>query len=321
MKYKNFKKVIFGILILFVLLIIGINYLEKNSGNKNTAEQNFIQENNKIDGENIIVDKEKIKYFKVQDSFDTKETISVADLVTQKASGVKLKNFNEWLHTNFNYLEIYIQPVEYVGEYQLPLDFVNGYLESNKKVNLSNQRIEINHDSVYITPINAIQIDYNAYKDLNLQIEDGEGLNENHFKYSEVLPILLGSNYKEIYKKGENLEFYYLGKKVHACVLGFLEEGQNYNKLLLENNGIIDFNNYIVMPIGTETIHDMDFLYAHEDFIEDNINCSDFYLNILYTQKNNGVIKISNNVSYQKINEMVETKAKELGLSYSVVSF
>ncbi len=300
----KFKKVFVALAVFGILISIFMFCSKHSEGVLENKEESYSYQ-----------ELENLPYeFPLQDEFDSDGNLTVADFMRQPDSYTKLKRFNEKLHSDFKYIEMISQPVEVIGKFDLPLDFVNGYMESGKTVDLSNQPMYINGESTYITPLNAVQVDYNAYNYYNFLIKEGRGFKETDFKYSEICPIILGSNYTKFYSVGDTLEFYYLGKKTEAAIIGFLKDD------FLVSNEETNLNNYIVMPITCEInidqLHDSEYLYKDEYDDPDK-----FYLTFLYMQKNNGIFLCKHKEEYDSLKDRIKRISGEIGVAYSVKNF
>lgn len=259
----------------------------------------------------IIKDNFYYEYFYVKlfDNYDKKGNISFNEILENEDSSEKFKKFNLELHEKFDYIEIITQPVEYIdpiNKYDLPLDFVNGYIESNKEEDLSNQQVNLNGIEYYITPVNAIQVDLNAYLKSGFKINNGREFNNDDFIYKDYIPVLLGNNYNKYFQLNDNLEFYYLSKKLNAVVIGFLAE----NAYSLQNDIYLD--NYIMMPFLEFEIGDLNKL----EYIT-VLDNKDF-MTIYYSTKNSGYILFNNITDNKKIKKEIINIANDLGLSYDI---
>ncbi|MBE6050478.1 MAG: hypothetical protein E7214_07455 [Clostridium sp.] len=108
-----------------------------------------------------------------------------------------------------------------------------------------------NKEGIVYYPIKALKVDYNYIKEFEYKITDGEILSKDDFNYSkEEIPILLGANYKNIFKVND--EFYYFdynyGRK-KVVVKGFLDEGYNFVEKNIDKTNIKNLDNYIIYPL------------------------------------------------------------------------
>lgn len=253
-------------------------------------------------------------YLFLQDEFDENGNSILSDFFKQEDSLDRLYNFNKILHSRYDYIEVMYQPIEYIGEYSYNLDFVNGYLDSGKSVDLSNQKVKINNKYEYITPLNTVQLDYKAYEHFNLNINEGRNFQKSDFYISQEVPIILGKNYSELYKIGDNIEFYYLGVKIKAKVIGILSQDNNIN--YIKN---ISFDNYIIMPFleinNINFLNDYQFTNNYDNGIEN------FFFKLLYTQKNNGIFISDNLDYYENLNHDIKNISDKLNLDYKVINY
>lgn len=301
---KQLSKFVF----LFFVIICSLLGIYFNNTEK-ASTTNFDTSNR---NELISTDKTTV-YFYLQDSFDSEGNPTISDILTQTESLKTLQLINTALHNNFNYIEITEQPLELFGEYTLPLEFVNGYMSSNKKVNLSNQKIEINGILQTVTPLNALQLDQSAYIHYDLEVATGRNFNEEDFSFSNVIPVILGSKYIDYYNIDDTFELYYIGKKVTVKVIGFLPE-----KSQISQNKPLCLDHYILMPLFT-SISSSDI--NPNDFLTQNTyDSSDFFIKMLYMQKNTGLIASDSLDSFDSINQELQNISKLYGFHYYLVN-
>lgn len=253
-------------------------------------------------------------YFFLQDGFDEDGNLTFSDFFKQEDSLDRLYSFNKTLHSKYDYIEVVYQPIEYIGEYFYNLDFVNGYLDSEKSVDLSNQKVKINNKYEYITPLNTVQLDYEAYNYFNLKINEGRDFQKSDFYISQEIPIILGKNYSGLYKIGDSIEFYYLGVRIKAKVIGILPQDNNINKI--KN---ISFDNYIIMPFLEITninfLNNSQFTNSYDNEIEN------FFFKLLYTQKNNGIFISDSLDDYENLKYDIKNISDKLNMDYSIVNY
>lgn len=96
--------------------------------------------------------------------------------------------------------------------------------------------------------VKAIQLNQQAVENYHLTVTSGEMFNDQDFVndgQNDIVPVLLGAEYKGIYKVGDALEVDYLGGNFHFRVKGFIKD-----KTLVINstNPETYLDRYIIMP-------------------------------------------------------------------------
>ena len=104
-------------------------------------------------------------------------------------------------------------------------------------------------------PIKALMVDYNYIKEFNYNIIEGQNLYENDFlENRDEIPVLLGINYKDVYKINDKIEYYdYKYGKKNLIIRGFIDTGSNYIGKNIESKNVISLDNYIIFPIENYT--------------------------------------------------------------------
>lgn len=94
--------------------------------------------------------------------------------------------------------------------------------------------------------LNAIAIGEKADKYFNLSVDKGEFFapEDYYFQDNGTIQILLGNDYKEIYKVGDTIELTFKLKKYNCSIKGFLAQDSNATHY----NFLVNLNDYIVFP-------------------------------------------------------------------------
>ena len=241
-------------------------------------------------------------YLRVFDTYD--ETIGFAAAQQQKDFLSKSKYFNNDLHSSpdFYFFEMIQQPLEYLGFYEGPNEFVKNYeIDQSMK----NQTIHTSDGEKYLTPIYAIQLDEAAINHFQLmdKVIDGHLFEHNDFYYntgnSNQIPCIMGNLYKlSGYSVNQTITFNYLNRSVDLMIIGFFDEKtaifSDYD------NARLYLDNYIIMP----SLNCTNDPYDNED---------DSFQKKLYDQKNWGYL-VNEGLNYVKL---IEDIAKKYDLPFT----
>lgn len=240
-------------------------------------------------------------YFQVIDMYSTQYfTMEELDTIYGASNfSENLKWFSEKLYENLSYqfIEFKASPIELIGYWDKPLYLANGYGHKD----LTNQAIIHEGRQIEITPVNAVQLG----RDSQLFLFQKEIFQESDFKQQDnKISLILGSDFKDYYKIGDEIEFIYLYKTWCGTVKGFLEEG---TQIQLDDFLIYQLDNFMIMPFFESLSTDTS-LYFDDTFQID-----------YYLQKTNGYLKLEKKEEYKKAKAFIENLAAECGLKYTVL--
>lgn len=281
-KYIHINKKKFSKYIVFLLIILAIIscFFLKQWKDKNNFIKTYFQ----------IVDTYNTRYFTME---ELENIYSNPDFVKN------LIDFNHILHNNSEYLfiEIRFSPIELIGHWDKPLNLANGYGHKD----LTNQKIEYEGKEIEITPVNAIQLGRESQSLLlNKEIFQETNFNQHDNKIS----LVLGNDFKNYYKIGDEIEFIYLYRTWIGTVIGFLEEE---TQIKLDDFSIYNLDNFMIIPFFDELSINNN-LYFDTNFIQN-----------YYMQKNNGYLKLEKKEEYKKAKNYIENIAMECNLKYIVL--
>ena len=137
-----------------------------------------------------------------------------------------LKELYLWLNSKFDYIVLGQQNV-YMEQEPFPDIF----------------RLEYGEDIPDI--YKSIQVNDYFFDHFSINVESGRMFEVSDYDISnEIIPILMGSEYKKYTNIHDNIEIYYCGKKIICEIIGYLEEGA------FINNGVTiqSLDRYIIMP-------------------------------------------------------------------------
>lgn len=272
------------IVICFCLLTIATTIFMFSDKNYNKVAHKIID----FDNKNV----ESI-YLRVSDVYGQENQKTLSQFFSEKNALERMKEFHSILNKEFNYLEFDTQALmvrdnfHYKNEFRI--DYGTDIYGANDKIGIS---------------LKSIQIDKNAYNILALenQVADGRGFKTNDFIFdNKTVPALLGYEYLGLVKVGDTINFNYLSKDISVKVVGFLKKDTS----LTINNKIYFLDKYITIPS------------LDASFIPVNKN-DERFLNILYSLKNWGYIKISNGEDYYDYKNKVDEISNKLNLKYIV---
>lgn len=228
---------------------------------------------------NILFSNVYDSYFEVFPVNDSEDTYRLVDMEESVSSFVKdyekvvhLKDFYNELGNNslIEYYEEIEQPVE-VDEFKATEIFRYGYEEQFES-----------------DEIKQILLNYNSWHNNNLceKIIEGDDLKKSDFvqeNYEEI-PVILGYEYRDYYNIGDTMDVT-LSTDVfgHYKVIGIM----NKDTSIWVNDNLVYLDRYIIAPALTIQQEPCDY----SDLI---------YQGFLYMQKINGVVKLSDNYSFQE---------------------
>lgn len=140
-------------------------------------------------------------------------------------------------NTNFSYVNTVYQPLELVTT-DIPDKFRYGFDDGDPE-----QIFEHNGDM--ICGVESIRISENVFREFNMKVKEGRSFKPYDFQYkSDVISVILGSQYKDVYKLGDSFMGYNLGTKMNFCVIGFLPE----NSFIPVKGALLPLDRYIILP-------------------------------------------------------------------------
>ncbi|WP_127534368.1 ABC transporter ATP-binding protein [Paenibacillus kobensis] len=160
-----------------------------------------------------------------------------------------LANSSEFLYYNANW-----QPVE-VSAFKGDIQF-DAYYETG------NNRAEYEYNNKKYRNIKSMQLSSNVFEMNNVTLSSGEFFSDNDYFYDEKredLPVILGSDYSEVYKLGDRLDILYYQKSFTGTVIGFLTPNQT---IMTSLDPQLVLNRYIVIPA---LFFDQSFSFHNED--------------------------------------------------------
>lgn len=132
----------------------------------------------------------------------------------------------------------------YDDSYNEPIFFKSNMYKGNEKFLDGYEEGRASPDSEYLN-LKGYRIGKYFYDIEKPQIESGRYFTQDEFKFLEgdIMPVILGSEYKEIYNIGDTFKVQYSGEK-SVEVIGFFRE----NTFILEENKKVYLDRYISVP-------------------------------------------------------------------------
>lgn len=186
------------------------------------------------------------------------------------------------------YLILMEQPVV-LYEKNLPEVCLEGYEEGDYESSLS---IEEGKASGYVK---SYQVSDNIWEESQIKLEEGKAWKDSEIEYEsgKEIPIILGSAYKESYSLKDVLRGEYLGEEFSFCVVGFIEEGENFTN----GEAVYLCDRYIFLPsvisqtpVGKVTeFHKMQLLQQYNGVVVTEKNYNEVEQEIKSIVENNGL--------------------------------
>nr|WP_216855827.1 hypothetical protein [Paenibacillus qinlingensis] len=221
-----------------------------------------------------------------------KEFISQPDYLN------RLKKYYTELNTttDFRYLAMFDHHI-LLKDNGIPQEFIEGYESGSKK-----HQEKINNTSY--TAVKSFQMNKQALEYFGLTTIEGSTWNENDFKESKIMPVLLGSSYRSVYSIGDETTINYYNKTLTIKITGFLKEN---SKLYFKNNTEFYLDKYIILP--------------YRDYGDPASKTDELFQQISYFAMINGYIVTDNSPSIiQNMMQRIEAIAKKTSFeNYSFI--
>lgn len=200
------------------------------------------------------------------------------DIVSQNTNLISLNT----------YQEVYIKKSDltnWFGDKQF-IDYLIEYNSEAIKIYWDEDTMDV--QDVYA--MKSIQIDIRAFDKMGLLVYEGEKFSEGNIKLqksTDYIPVILGSDYRDIISIGQIMEIKHLSYNYKCKVIGYLEEGVTIPRNGDRYDSNIRLDNYIVMPYGVTVNEIPDNDKEIEKFACFNYNA--LYNSNINILKNNGM--------------------------------
>ncbi len=239
--------------------------------------------------------------FRLTDNFlDERE----AELYKNKIGYQLLAHFNKEI-SNSHYFKYYeIDSTSVYVPYTNNEIFIAGYENGNPQPSAKIK--DDNGKDIKLSCIKAFHVSLNVFNNFNIKLESGRMLTPGDFVYKKgaIIPVLLGSSYKDFNKIGDLIDTYNAYGNFKCEVVGFLEKGSN----ITINQGYMHFlDRYMVLPS-----------FEFKELPQTDKEKRSFI--IKYLQKNGGIIKSP--YDSKVVNGEISKIAKDVGLddnSYVII--
>lgn len=219
-----------------------------------------------------------------------------SELYKNKIGFQLLVQFNKEISNSsyFKYYEIDTTSV-YIPKFKNDGVFISGYEQGRPQ---PSAKIKEDGKNIEVSSIKALHLSENVFSDFNIKLESGEMLTAKDFLYKKdsILPVLLGSSYKGIYKIGDLIKTYNIYGNIKCKVVGFLQKGSN---IAISQDYIIFLDRYVVLPS-----------FKFNQLPQTN-NEKQAYI-LKYFMKNNGIIKSQYDI--QAVSDEISRIIKKTGL-------
>lgn len=180
------------------------------------------------------------KYYSLHDRADG---IVYDTYMNSEKDYYKLKGFVSDLkeRNDIEFISIICQPID-VEVSSIPEKFRYGYEEG-----VLEEPYSLDENSVEkFIGTKSIQVSGNIFNEFGLKAEEGNSFLEEDYILDKKknIKVILGNEYKEFYKIGQNLNAFYLGEKVILDIVGILPKDS-----YIPMNGELTFlDRYVLMP-------------------------------------------------------------------------
>lgn len=237
------------------------------------------------------------QYFQLVDIEDLHDQSYISNLYNQSDLVTRLKNFNQELRNNSNFVFIEFSPVgiEFIGKRNKPTDLA----ENPTSID---QTTKINDTEVFVTSVEALMIDQISLDLYSLHVSDGELFSDSDFVQTDnKLPLLLGSDFQDYYSIGDTIPLLYYGEEWIGVVKGFLKE----NEQITQDAMIYHLDNYVLVPSFESTTLITGF--------DEN------YQKRMHHSKIQGYVILNNKEEYTKAKKEIKALSKKYNLSYQLL--
>ena len=204
----------------------------------------------------------------------------------------RMKAFYQELNETVDRVEYHIQSLLYDGTFQGDAKFAY-----NGSMNVAGD------DGQYHTSLKTLHIGRREYDAFETSLASGRNLEEGDFTVDavdDVIPVLLGSDYQEVYALGDTLTLSMHLQPLQFTVVGFLQENTTFYF-----DQEIPLDQYIVVPL---------YEIAYTPIDAQNL----FYQQRYYFQKCDGFVAVDAAADPEETFQLVEDLAAKYGILCAV---
>lgn len=204
----------FAFALIYISLQLFINYIDANKKITNSF------------GENQL--------FSIQNNED------YAKKLYKKNNIDDYNNFYNYINKNYKIINM-LEDNFFVTD----LDNIENFVVPNTPVT------NVGEDNYYI--LNSLTVNNNYFENFNIKLSNGRKFNYDDYNPKDndsEIPIILGSDYSEIFKINDKIHFYdsYSNSKKTGTIIGFLEKGQFYIKKPVAIENIVSLDKTVLIP-------------------------------------------------------------------------
>lgn len=277
---KKTKRIVFPILtlLLFVLVLAFAAF-----GQSNTAET-----------------KQSTQWIGIIDACETDEEFQARN----HSAGIenRLKDFNLFLENECGAYSLYEQSL-YAKN---PWTAGDQFLEASSRGLEKNQVVHAEGKEYLISSLKTIEANQRMFLTFLNHIAEGSGFTEDDFSYrfGDKVPVILGSQYRQYYNIGDELNLEYLFQDTTFYVKGFFSEGLK----LHVGNSTHDLDTYVCVPF---------FQIKEKESMTDEER--GFWIRY-YGLKNDVYLKTEDyEADKDSFRNRISEKAKEYGMEYTTL--
>lgn len=153
----------------------------------------------------------------------------------------RLKEFDEFLNNSKEFTRISF------NNESIPIEQFSGYEHFE---NATAPKYSYNNKD--FSRLNALQGDKNFFSHFKFNISSGRNFQNSDFENNNSLPVILGSDYSNIFKVNDILHYYdeISDSEKNMEIIGFLEKDSFFFQSNFEPNNVYNMDNYIICPIN-----------------------------------------------------------------------
>lgn len=238
---------------------------------------------------------------------------SYSDFTNREDSFRKLNDFYGKLKKSnvFTFLELHSSMIQIEGNDKRydknGYGFIDGYgiIPNEELKQFANQKVNIDGRDIYVSNINNMLIGERTfdYFEFNNKIVSGRAFKSEDFSLNnkkDTINVILGNEYRKIYKIGDKFKAYYLCNLYNYKVVGILEKDTVINF----DDNIVSLDYYVIMP----SFHINSKTYAKS-------SKPNFYVKH-YLNKTGGFIAVNSKSEVNPVMKKFRDISKEYDLAY-----
>lgn len=183
---------------------------------------------------------------KITNSFGENQLFSIQNNEDYAKKLYKKNNIDDY-NNFYNYINKNYEIINMLEDNFFVTDFDNieNFVVPNTPVT------NVGEDNYYI--LNSLTVNNNYFENFNIKLSNGRKFNYDDYNPKDntsEIPIILGSDYSEIFKINDKIHFYdsYSNSKKTGTIIGFLEKGQFYIKKPVAIENIVSLDKTVLIP-------------------------------------------------------------------------